>query len=284
MEPNVDEEYTEITYRGLPVLTWQFSEHSLEELNEEVYNMGIVDWREPLPKKLGGATVGLLMGITTTRTDSVLIHTLPNGLGIYRTAFIDQDGSQLAYGRPHQIFSKGGPKSYNQFIGELYQVRGELLDKAMSPDPTIPELDCTLALQIHMGLPGDNGVCFYPTPLEQETIPDQNVLDYYDPIEEYRQLTIMQSCYKATIPIARLRELVDEDDVADNLSYRCEKCSKCQDCKHSNKFVSSYECSGTMGAGCHRGECHTRHNAEEGHCAAPLHEGPSEVLSGEALL
>ena len=46
----------------------------------------------------------------------------------------------------------------------------------------------------------------------------------------------LESCYKASIPIARLRELVDKDDVSDNLSYRCEKCSKCQDCKHFNKF------------------------------------------------
>ena len=44
------------------------------------------------------------------------------------------------------------------------------------------------------------------------------------------------SCYKANIPIARLRELVDQDDVSDNLSYRCPKCSKCLDCQHSNKF------------------------------------------------
>ena len=97
-------------------------------------------------------------------------------------------------------------------------------------------MDCTLVLQLHMGLPGDNGACFYPMPLEQETIPDQQVLDHHDPVEENHQFTIMQFCYKANIPIARLRELVVEDDVSDNLSYRCEKCSKCQDCKHSNKF------------------------------------------------
>ena len=36
--------------------------------------------------------------------------------------------------------------------------------------------------------------------------------------------------------IARLQELVNEDDVSDTLSYRYEKCSKCQECKHSNKF------------------------------------------------
>ena len=146
-----------------------------------MYNLGIVDRSEPLPKKLGRAAVGLLLGITTTRTDPVLVHTLPNGLGIYRTPFIDQDGSQLAYGGPHQIFS-------------------------------------TLALQLHMGLPGDKGSCFYPTPLEQETIPDQQMLDYHNPVGKNHLFTVMQSCYKANIPIARLRELIDEDNVSDILS------------------------------------------------------------------
>ena len=100
----------------------------------------------------------------------------------------------------------------------------------------VPELDCNLALQLHMGLRGENGSCFYPTPLEQDTIPDQQMLEYHNPVEKDHLFTVMQSCYKATIPIARLRELVDEDNVSDNLSYRCERCSKCQDCKHSNKF------------------------------------------------
>ena len=33
--------------------------------------------------------------------------------------------------------------------------------------------------------------------------------------------------HKAIIPIARMRELVDEDDTADTITYRCPDCSKC---------------------------------------------------------
>ena len=57
--PNADGEYLEVTCRGLPVLTDEFSEHSLEDLNEEVYQLGIVSRSVPLPKTLGGACVGL---------------------------------------------------------------------------------------------------------------------------------------------------------------------------------------------------------------------------------
>ena len=66
----------------------------------------IVDRSVQLPRTLGGASVGLLMGITSTKTDPVLVYTLPNGLGIYRSPFKDRDGCSLAYGGPHQIFSR----------------------------------------------------------------------------------------------------------------------------------------------------------------------------------
>ena len=155
--PSTAREYTEVTCRGLPVLMEHFPEHSPEELNEEVYNAGIVDRSEPLPKKEGRAEVGLLLGITSTRIDPVLVHTLPNGLGIYRTPFVDQYGSQLAFGGPHQIFSRGGSKSYSKLMGAL-------VDRTISPDPMVPKLDCTLVLQIPMELPGDNGSCIYPSP------------------------------------------------------------------------------------------------------------------------
>ena len=39
--------------------------------------------------------------------------------------------------------------------------------------------------------------------------------------------------HKAIIPIARMRELVDEDDTADTITYRCPDCSKCVVCKRS---------------------------------------------------
>ena len=81
--PNADGEFFKILCRGLPVLTKKFSKHSLEDLNKEVYQMGIIDRDIPLPKILGGAAVGLLIGITSTRTDPVLVHTLPCSLGIY---------------------------------------------------------------------------------------------------------------------------------------------------------------------------------------------------------
>ena len=81
-------------------------------------------------------------------------------------------------------------RSYNQFLGDLYRVRGELLDKAIDPDPMVPEEDCSQVLQIPMGLPGGSAACFYPTPLEQELMPEEFVLEHDDPVEEDHQLNI----------------------------------------------------------------------------------------------
>ena len=41
--------------------------------------------------------------------------------------------------------------------------------------------------------------------------------------------------HKAIIPIARMRELVDEDNTADTITYRCLDCSECVMCKRSWK-------------------------------------------------
>ena len=39
--------------------------------------------------------------------------------------------------------------------------------------------------------------------------------------------------HKAIIPIARMREVIDEDNTADTITYRCPDCSKCVVCKRS---------------------------------------------------
>ena len=47
--------------------------------------------------------------------------------------------------------------------------------------------------------------------------------------------------HKAIILIARMRELVDEDDIADTITYRCPDCSKCVVCKRSRRTAISLQ-------------------------------------------
>ena len=110
------------------------------------------------------------MGITSTKTDPVLVYTLPNGLGIYRSPFKDRDGCSLAYGGPHQIFSRRhsnapGDDGYSRFMGELHKIQGELWEKVGGLDPCDPARDCGHALQLPVSCPHGT-VYFYPTPLK----------------------------------------------------------------------------------------------------------------------
>lgn len=97
-------------------------------------------------------------------------------------------------------------------------------------------IDCSLALQIPVACQGIDKVCFYPPPINYEVLEELKALLDDDLVGMMLEAVTMKSCYKATIPIASVRELVDEDDITDDLSYRCPKCSKCQECKQRNKY------------------------------------------------
>ena len=91
------------------------------------------------------------------------------------------------------------------------------------------------------------GLTVNPSPLNPEDIIDVGgwvVLDFQKRvncdnhvIEEHELTTSQHFCgvHKAIIPIARMRELVDKDDTADTITYRCPDCSKCVVCKRSRK-------------------------------------------------
>ena len=44
--------------------------------------------------------------------------------------------------------------------------------------------------------------------------------------------------HKAVIPFARLRVLLDQDDVGDTVTFRCPECSKCMTCKKSQRSTA----------------------------------------------
>ena len=46
------------------------------------------------------------------------------------------------------------------------------------------------------------------------------------------------SVHKAVIPIARMRILLDQDDIGDTVSFRCPDCAKCINCKKSQRSIA----------------------------------------------
>jgi hypothetical protein len=49
----------------------------------------------------------------------------------------------------------------------------------------------------------------------------------------FTQCATPASCYKALIPLAKLKGLIDEMDVGDLTDFRCDVCSNCVTCKKS---------------------------------------------------
>ena len=46
------------------------------------------------------------------------------------------------------------------------------------------------------------------------------------------------SVYKAVVPIARMRVVLNQDDIGDTVSFRCSECSKCLTCKTSQRSTA----------------------------------------------
>ena len=46
------------------------------------------------------------------------------------------------------------------------------------------------------------------------------------------------SVHKAVVPIARMRVLLDQDDIGDMVSFRSPECSKCLTCKKSQRSTA----------------------------------------------
>ena len=61
------------------------------------------------------------------------------------------------------------------------------------------------------------------------------------------------SVHKAVIPIARMRVMLDQDDIGDTVSFRCPDCAKCLNCKKSQEYCSIF--TGSSQTSYHRAKC-----------------------------
>ena len=122
--PTPTGEYFEIQAQGMKRISNKFPLYDLSEVNNEAVNfLGYSD-EVNLPKYIGGAKVGLLIGLKSTELDPVLIFTLPSGIGVYKSPFKDIFGSYYCYGGPHDTFSKvnkivnGNVNHFNIYLAE----------------------------------------------------------------------------------------------------------------------------------------------------------------------
>ena len=128
--PTTDGEVVQLDVQGIPTITGRLPDINLVPLWEETDS--IIQGKEVLPSSVGGDEVGLLIGIKAAKLGPKLMYTLPSGLGVYKSPFVDVYGSSVCFGGTHPVITDAyrnrdyTVNTINTFLTELARayVRG----------------------------------------------------------------------------------------------------------------------------------------------------------------
>ena len=189
-----------LTCHGMPEVTVRFPKYDLHAINQEYQQ--IYGNNCPLPAFTGGDAVSLLIGLQNVLLDPVRIGVLPSGLGVFQSPFKDVFGSNICFGGPHRAFTEANRANrFTTSAVALFLASCKLFSNEIHHNPHL----FNPALQ-----PNDDA--------------------------ETEGVSSFKPCVtKAIIPHSKLREISDQDDFSDTISYRCPDCSECQNCKRSSK-------------------------------------------------
>ena len=240
--PGEEGEFYEMNCIAMDSVTTRFKEYNLKEIGDEYREACGSDARDViLPPKIGGSKVHLLIGIKNAKLTPVLERILDSGVAVYNSPFTDIFGSNKIFAGPHKCFTSGnnGLKShavyhFSKQISEARRIMDEdsedLLEPSENREHTIL-LDGNLGLSVH------------PRPLLEEDFIDlgghipelfeDGSTCQHNHLMEQKVVSGIIGIHKATIPIARMRELIDVDDCEPFNGYRCPVCAKCVKCKTS---------------------------------------------------
>ncbi|MBM3937816.1 MAG: hypothetical protein FJ333_04060, partial [Sphingomonadales bacterium] len=237
--PDTDHKLHQIECQGLARITSyvpQFDVRPLESEASQTFRDGNRLW---YPKSVGGDRVKLLLGIRSTALAPKLHASLPNGLGVYISALVDVNGSNICYGGTHEIFTRGYAKA-GMSASHLQVLFTQIATAYMrAPYPTI-----TAKCEDHG--PSLKQVAPYLTEDQWQ----DNLGEWFEARGEIGLLPKFTSechcadiglcdtpaqCLKATIPLSKLKGLIDEDDIPVVKDVRCDKCKNCPNCKLSSR-------------------------------------------------
>ena len=246
--PNDTGEFYELSCLGMGTVSGDFAEYDLREIQDEYYENGGTE--KVLPMKVGGSRVHLLIGIKNTHLSPTLIEILPSGVGVYKSPFKDKYGSRIIFAGPHPVFTKGNKNISKEIIQAVFACRKDSLhpqreaedELGEEPDDTEgDERKVVFSIMTNKRL----GMTVHPHPINETDMIDagcsipiqfEEIIDAEGPPELVDgNIAHFCSVHKAVIPIARMREMVDQDDLDDMVTFRCAACSKCLKCKMSRK-------------------------------------------------
>ena len=235
--PNEHGEFIEMTCIGMDNVSGEFELYDLTDICRE-YKEEISD-DEILPAEIGGSKVHLLVGVKNTKLSPVLIKTLKSGVGVYKSPFKDVYGSRIIFAGPHSSFSKGERKLDSELSQVVYHIReqGRIKDEEIEDDIRYFSYSVQENQRLNLTLtpyainPQDVLDAGYEVPPQFEDSMEYENLIY----DVHGNEAHFCEVFKAVIPISRMRELVDQDDLIDWVTFRCSDCSKCIKCKMSRR-------------------------------------------------
>ena len=258
--PTEEGEFIEVNAQGIERVTDKFNKYNLDNINKEAEQSNKLSKDEILPKYVGGAEARLLIGISTCALEPQLLFRLPSGLGVYRSPIPDKWGSRICYGGPHSSFTKTNRESGRGINHVRVHFRSLMRNYCESPNirlsrelgPDYEEQLPGFLLTRHKPFPCpasplDSSCSLFTTDLLLSE-GDHNMEDLVKATDNVKPLGFDQTrcihpcghvrsteVYKAKIPVAQLKGYLDEMDLDQRFSPRCEKCKLCESCGSTPK-------------------------------------------------
>ena len=241
--PGEDGRFHELKCLGMSEVTTEFPKYDLAEIcNEFKENADDEDLSTILPSIAKGSRVHLLVGIKNNNLHPTLLKVLPSGIGVFLSPFKDIFGSRIVFAGPHKSFTQVNKETTANYIESIFCTRS-------NEDILYPEEDWKRdIISYSFTIDPELGLTMHPVPINEIDFMDAGCVvpeQLEDRVNDGEYLENLKKCFehhllsnnylqahKATIPIARLREMVDQEDRDDTASHwRCPTCAKCEKCK-----------------------------------------------------
>ena len=239
--PTESDEFHELQCVGMSSVTNSFTKYDLSGISNE-YRKALKpgEIAEKLPEYAAGTEVKLLIGIKNTYLDPTLIKILPSGVGVYKSPFKDIFGSRIIFAGPHSCFTSGNHELNNDVNLAVFKLRSIERDL----------LNPTIEIPIRIIIDKAENISVYPSPVSEQDLRElggeilddefdekemeQRIMDHKTTGKDWYQCSV----HSTRLPISKIRELVDQDDIDQLVTYRCDNCAKCEECKKSPRITA----------------------------------------------
>ena len=243
-------DYHRMTCHGMPQVTVKFPKYDLKSINDEVAQLSCIPAGTPLPESVGGTQVDLLIGNQDHSLDPVRIGVLPCGLSVFQSPFYDIFGSNICFGGPHPLFAETNRANHfssvrlAHFTKGITNIQAQMLanPRLYLPTPDILESHTSSKCRLYMTNHHSQGESSHGETSSFACLSTSEVANDPLPCIQRKEIKVPSdgrhhfcSANKAYIPLSKLRETLDEDDLSDAITYRCPECSECITCKRSSR-------------------------------------------------